>query len=147
MAKNCHFLTENGRFFMFFTVSARFITDRICFCFLSYLYLEKKDSLMYFEHPGRSRPSLALNGKMLAIAKSRDSLAGAIIRIFPQDQTKWKRLIDSAFFDETNECLSLTAMRCRSSCFFLIWLCRPYSSKVGLSIIKLPYLTHIKAKS
>ena len=25
--------------------------------------------------------------------------------------------------------------------FFLVWLCRPYPSKVGLSISKLPYLT------
>ena len=32
------------------------------------------------------------------LASSRDGLAGAIMRISPQDQTKWKRLIHSALF-------------------------------------------------
>ena len=35
----------------------------------------------------------------IPLTSSRDGLAGAIMRIFPQGQTKWKRLIHSALFD------------------------------------------------
>ena len=64
--QNLPFFDGKWPFFYVFYRFSKIYTSSYLLLFFILFVLRKKDSLMYFEHPGRSRPSLALNGKMLA---------------------------------------------------------------------------------